>query len=158
MRKLYWLPVLLILLLQTFCKGRENELSPKEYYCLGRDALLAQDVTGAINCFEKSLRSAEKAGDIYYKGYACQQLSAVWVSLNQYSMAVEYATLAADSLESCGEHVGEALSRLDMAWLYYNLGEECKTRQILENLHVSYPFMDAFVSERISSLEELVGR
>ncbi len=155
MRKLYWLLVLLTL---TFCKGPGRELSPRDYYILGRDALLAQDYMGAINYFERSLSAAEKTGDAYYQGYACLQLSSLLASQNRYSVAIEYALLAADSLSSCGEHVGACLSRLDMAWQYMYLGEYEEAKALLTLIRTNFPSQDSPLEARLLQLEESLSR
>ncbi len=155
MRKLYWL---LVLLTMTFCKGPGRELSPREYYILGRDALLAQDYMEAINYFEHSLSAAEKTGDAYYQGYACLQLSSLWASQNKYSVAVEYALLAADSLSSCGEHVGACLSRLDMAWQYIYLGNYEEAEKLLALIRTLFPSQDSPLETRLLQLEEILSK
>ncbi len=155
MRKLYWLLVILTL---TSCKGPGRELSPRDYYILGRDALLAQDYMGAINYFEHSLSAAKKTSDAYYQGYACLQLSSLWASQNKYSVAVEYALLAADSLSSCGEHVGACLSRLEMAWQYMYLGEYEEAKALLTIIRTHFPSPESPLEARLLQLEEILSK
>lgn len=112
LRRLIWL-----LLVLASCSGREIALSPAEYYDLGRYARLDGDWTAAIRYFEKALDAAEWAGDDYYQGYACQQLSALWAMAYEYPTALDYARSSMVALEACGETAGALLSRLDSAAL-----------------------------------------
>ncbi len=155
MRKFYWLLVLLAL---TSCKGPGKELSPRDYYILGRDALLNQDNKNALKYFESSLSAAEKIGDAYYKGYACQQLSSLLASQNRYSVAIEYALLAAESLASCGEHVGEALSRLEAARQYIHMDEVDFARAQIDIVYAAFPSPESPMAANIDALYSIIEK
>ena len=105
LRRLIWL-----LLVLASCSGRETALTPAEYYNLGRYARLDGDWSAAVGYFEKALDAAEWAGDDYYRGYACQQLAAMWILAGENAIALSYSITAVAALEACGETAGAFLS------------------------------------------------
>ena len=106
MKRFIWL----ILLLAT-CTCRNTALTPAEYYNLGRYARLDGDWSAAVGYFEKALDAAEWAGDDYYRGYACQQLAAMWILAGENAIALSYSITAVAALEACGETAGAFLSQ-----------------------------------------------
>ena len=137
----------------------EGTLSPARYYDQGRYARLDQDWEGAVCYFEQALHAAERAGDDYYRGYACQQLSALWAIASEYRKALDYARSAASALEACGETAGALLSRLDMAWCHLQLGDPESARAILPPLRASgvLSLLDSPQAARLSQLASALG-
>ena len=140
-------------------RGREGTLSPAQYYDQGRYARLDEDWEGAVCYFEQALHAAERAVDDYYRGYACQQLSALWAIASEYRKALDYARLAASALEACGETAGALLSRLDMAWCHLQLGDPESARAILPPLRASgvLSLLDSPQAARLSQLASALG-
>ena len=149
LRRLIWL-----LLVLASCSGRETALSPAEYYDLGRYARLDEDWEGAVCYFEKSLSAAERAGNDYYRGYACQQLSALWTIVSEYRTALDYARSAASALEACGETASALISRLDMAWCHLQLGDPDSARAILPG---TLSLLDSPQAARLNHLASALG-
>jgi tetratricopeptide (TPR) repeat protein len=149
LRRLIWL-----LLVLASCSSRETALSPAEYYDLGRYARLDEDWEGAIGYFEKSLSAAERAGNDYYRGYACQQLSALWTIASEYRKALDYARSAASALDACGETAGALLSRLDMAWCHLQLGDLELARALLPG---TLSLLDSPQAARLNHLASALG-
>ena len=148
LRRLIWL-----LLVLASCSGRETTLSPAEYYDLGRYARLDEDWEGAVGYFEKALSAAEVAGSDYYRGYACQQLSALWAMTCEYSTALDYARSSVVALEACGESAGACLSRLEMAWHHLSLGDYASAQALLPPLRAAFSSPDSPAAPRLAQLE-----
>ncbi len=128
-------------------------LSAGEYYDLGRYARLDEDWEGAIGYFEKALSAAEVAGSDYYRGYACQQLSALWAMSCEYSTALGYARSSVVALEACGETAGACLSRLEMAWHHLSLGDPTSAQALLPPLRAAFSSPDSPAAPRLAQLE-----
>ncbi len=139
-------------------EGRGMSLSAGEYYDLGRYARLDEDWEGAVGYFEKALSAAERAGNDYYRGYACQQLSALWAMAYEYPTALDYARSSVVALEACGESAGACLSRLEMAWHYVYLGDEAAARALLEPLRAAFSSPDSPVAAYFAQLEDVLTR
>ncbi len=136
-------------------RDREEALTPAEYYDLGRYARLDEDWEGAIGYFEKALSAAERAGNDYYRGYACQQLSALWAMSCEYSTALDYARSSVVALEACGESAGAALSRLEMAWHYLSMGDYASAQALLPPLRAAFSSPDSPDSPAAPRLAQL---
>ena len=128
-------------------------LSAGEYYDLGRYARLDEDWEGAIGYFEKALSAAERAGNDYYRGYACQQLSALWAMAYEYPTALDYARSSVVALEACGESAGACLSRLEMAWHHLSLGDYASAQALLPPLRAAFSSPDSPAAPRLAQLE-----
>ena len=147
LRRLIWL-----LLVLASCSGRETALSPAEYYDLGRYARLDGDWTAAVGYFEKAMSAAERIGDNYYRGYACQQLAAMWAMADEDSIALVYSMNAVSALNACGEEMGAFISRLEIVRRYQSSGNEDKALKLLTDLRVSYPDADLYMNTLDSPL------
>ena len=128
-------------------------LSAGEYYDLGRYARLDEDWEGAVGYFEKALSAAERAGNDYYRGYACQQLSALWAMAYEYPTALDYARSSVVALEACGESAGACLSRLEMAWHHLSLGDYASAQALLLPLRAAFSSPDSPAAPRLAQLE-----
>ena len=128
-------------------------LSAGEYYDLGRYARLDEDWEGAVGYFEKALSAAEVAGSDYYRGYACQQLSALWAMACEYGAALDYARSSVVALEACGETAGACLSRLEMAWHHLSLGDYASAQALLPPLRAAFSSPDSPAAPRLAQLE-----
>ncbi len=136
-----------------FREGRAVSLSAGEYYDLGRYARLDEDWEGAVGYFEKALSAAEVAGNDYYRGYACQQLSALWAMACEYGAALDYARSSVVALEACGETAGACLSRLEMAWHHLSLGDYASAQALLPPLRAAFSSPDSPAAPRLAQLE-----
>ena len=148
LRRLIWL-----LLVLASCSGRETALSPAEYYDLGRYARLDGDWNAAVGYFEKALFVAERIGDNYYRGYACQQLAAMWAQANEDSKALVYSMNAVSALNACGEEMGAFLSHVDVAYCCLALGNRAGALKILNELKAAYPDAAYPLTSSLASLE-----
>ena len=119
-------------------RGKGEALTPAEYYDLGRYARLDGDWSAAVGYFEKALSVAERIGDNYYRGYACQQLAAMWVQADEDSMALVYSMNAVSALNACDEEMGAFLSHVDVAYRHLALGNKEKALRILNELKAAY--------------------
>ncbi len=155
-----WMFFFVLILCGSSCESFHGEgaLSPAQYYDLGRYARLDKDWEGAIGYFEKALSAAERAGNDYYRGYACQQLSALWAMAYEYPTALDYARSSVVALEACGESAGACLSRLEMAWHYVYLGDEAAARALLEPLRAAFSSPDSPVAAYFAQLEDVLTR
>lgn len=148
LRRLIWL-----LLVLASCSGRETALSPAEYYDLGRYARLDGDWSAAVGYFEQALDAAEWAGDDYYRGYACQQLAAMWAQADEDSKALVYSMNAVSALNACGEEMGAFLSHVDVAYCCLALGNRAGALKILNELKATYPDAAYPLTSSLASLE-----
>ncbi len=148
LRRLIWL-----LLVLASCSGRETALSPAEYYDLGRYARLEGDWNAAVGYFEKALSVAERIGDNYYRGYACQQLAAIWAQTDEDSKALVYSMNAVSALNACGEEMGAFLSHVDVAYCCLALGNRAGALKILNELKAAYPDAAYPLTSSLASLE-----
>ena len=64
----------------------------------------------AIMCRAEAPEQTKGAGDDYYRGYACQQLAAMWILAGENAIALSYSITAVAALEACGETAGAFLS------------------------------------------------
>ena len=148
LRRLIWL-----LLVLASCSGRETALSPAEYYDFGRYARLEGDWNAAVGYFEKALSVAERIGDNYYRGYACQQLAAMWAQADEDSKALVYSMNAISALNACGEEMGAFLSHVDVAYCCLALGNRAGALKILNELKAAYPDAAYPLTSSLASLE-----
>lgn len=148
LRRLIWL-----LLVLASCSGREIALSPAEYYDLGRYARLDGDWTAAVGYFEKALSVAERIGDNYYRGYACQQLAAMWAQADEDSKALVYSMNAVSALNACGEEMGAFLSHVDVAYCHLALGNKDGALKQFNELKAAYPDAAPLLASILTSLE-----
>ena len=132
--------------------GKETTLSPAEYYDLGRYARLDGDWSVAVGYFEQALSAAERTGNDFYRGYACQQLAALWVMAEEDSAALLYSMTAVAALNACGEEMGAFISRLEIVRRYQSSGNEDKALKLLTDLRVSYPDADLYMKTLDSPL------
>ncbi len=148
LRRLIWL-----LLVLASCSGRETALSPAEYYDFGRYARLEGDWNAAVGYFEKALSVAERIGDNYYRGYACQQLAAIWAQTDEDCKALVYSMNAVSALNACGEEMGAFLSHVDVAYCCLALGNRAGALKILNELKAAYPDAAYPLTSSLASLE-----
>jgi tetratricopeptide (TPR) repeat protein len=129
----------LILFLSACGRQESGTRSAQDYYDLGRYASLAGDWTRAVEFFQQSVMAAASAGDCYYEGYASLQLATLWSREQEYARALDYAVSATEALDACGEFVGAAFSRLEMAWQYFFMGEPGLALSLADTLRTSFP-------------------
>jgi tetratricopeptide (TPR) repeat protein len=141
------------LLVLASCSGRETALSPAEYYDFGRYARLEGDWNAAVGYFEKALSVAERIGDNYYRGYASQQLAAIWAQTDEYSKALVYSMNAVSALNACGEEMGAFLSHVNVAYCCLALGNRAGALKILNELKAAYPDAAPLLASILTSLE-----
>lgn len=136
---------LFALLMISFCscsKGTGNG-SPQDYYDQARVARDAGDLVQATVLFQEALEAAERMGDDYYAGYACQQLSLLFAQTFDYGEALRYARRAVRSLDACGESLAANFSRIDLGRQYVIMGRTERASRLVDSLWKAGPLRDS---------------